>query len=62
MNRADKVCQAAAGDEEGGAEMKRYGITRVQVDYFHLAGFRYTSLRDAIAQARRTPPAAGERL
>lgn len=34
-------------------EMSRYGITRVPVDYFHLGEFRYTSLTDAIAEARR---------
>ena len=33
--------------------MEKYGITRVPVDYFRLGEFRYTNLRDAIAQARR---------
>jgi hypothetical protein len=35
------------------AEMAKYGITRVPVDYFHYRDYRYTSLEDAIAQARR---------
>ena len=34
-------------------EMAELGITRVPVDYFHYKEFRYTSLKDAIAQARR---------
>lgn len=34
-------------------EMARYGIVRVPVDYFHVGGFRYTALADAIAQAKR---------
>lgn len=34
-------------------EMKEYGITRVSVDYFHYRDFRYTTLRDAVAQAKR---------
>ena len=34
-------------------EMKRYGITRVPVDYFHYKNYRYTNVSDAIAQAKR---------
>jgi hypothetical protein len=41
--------------------LARYGITRVPVDYFHLGGFRYTSLPEAIAQARRQQGAEGKR-
>lgn len=33
--------------------MATYGITRVPVDYYHFKEFRYTNLRDAVAQARR---------
>lgn len=40
-------------------ELARYGITRVPVDYFHLGDFRYTSLSDAIAQAKRRAAAVG---
>jgi hypothetical protein len=34
-------------------DMARYGITRVPVDYYHYGAFRYTSLKDAIAEAKR---------
>ena len=34
-------------------EMKKYGINRIPVDYFHYREFRYTNLADAIAQAKR---------
>jgi hypothetical protein len=33
--------------------MAKYGITRVPVDYFHYGDFRYTNLKDAVAQAKR---------
>ena len=33
--------------------MAKYGITRVPIDYFHYGGFRYTNLKDAVAQAKR---------
>lgn len=35
------------------AEMARYAITRVRVDYFHVGPFRYTALSDAIAEGKR---------
>lgn len=39
---------------EADAEVaERFGITRVPVDYFHYGKFRYTSLEDAVAQAKR---------
>lgn len=34
-------------------ELAAYGIERVPVDYFHWNGFRYTSLKDALAAAKR---------
>jgi hypothetical protein len=37
-------------------DMAKYGITRVPVDYYHHGVFRYTSLKDALAQARRAAP------
>jgi hypothetical protein len=37
-------------------EMTKYGITVVPVDYFHYKEFRYTNLKDAIAQAKRDDP------
>ena len=33
--------------------MAKYGIVLVPVDYFHYGKFRYTNLKDAIAQAKR---------
>jgi hypothetical protein len=42
-------------------EMTKYGITRVPTDYFHYKEYRYTSLADAIAQAKRQHPAGRER-
>lgn len=35
------------------ADIERYGISRVRVDYFHTCGYRYTKLEDAVAQAKR---------
>lgn len=34
-------------------QMREFGVKRVPVDYFHIDGFRYTDLKDAIAQAKR---------
>ena len=49
--RTDEAHQAKASDTE--QEMAKYGITCVPVDYFHLGDFRYTNLKDAVAQAKR---------
>lgn len=46
-------------DAESATEMERYGIVRVPIDYFHVGGFRYTSLKEAIAQAKRQRPDGG---
>ena len=35
------------------AELARRGIVRVTVDQFEVGGYRYTSLKDAIAQSDR---------
>ena len=34
-------------------EMAKFGIKRTPVDYFYYGTYRYTDLKDAIAQARR---------
>ena len=34
-------------------QMTQYGITRTLVDSFHCGDYRYTNLKDAIAQAKR---------
>jgi len=35
------------------ALMERFGITRVPADRFHYKSYRYSSLSDAVAQAKR---------
>ena len=35
------------------AKMEKLGITLVPADHFYVGGFRYTQLKDAIAQAER---------
>lgn len=47
---------AKPGDEPADA-MAAYGIERVPVDYFHWNGFRYSTLKDALAAAKRARPA-----
>jgi hypothetical protein len=39
--------------DDAAEEMAKYGITRVSIDYYHYKEYRYTSLDDAIAQAKR---------
>jgi len=36
------------------ADMSKYGITKKSVDQFYFGEYRYTNLRDAGAQAKRT--------
>lgn len=33
--------------------MTKYGVIQIPVDTFHVGGYRYTNLEDAIAQAER---------
>ena len=40
-------------DQDSADELTKYGIARMPVDYFHYQGFRYSSLEDAIAEAKR---------
>ena len=40
------------------AELKRYGITPVQLTVFAWGGYRYTNARDAIAAAKRLAASA----
>lgn len=42
------------GASDVSAEMSKYGITKKSVDQFHFGEYRYTNLRDAVAQAKRT--------
>ena len=50
---ADREQSSTAFSPEVAEEMVKYGITRVPVDYFCYREFRYTNLKDAIAQAKR---------
>lgn len=38
---------------ENVAEMEKYGITKKPIDYYFYGEYRYTTLRDALAQAKR---------
>ena len=42
-------------------EMLKFGITRVSIDHFHYKDFRYTNVKDAIAQAKRQQAINGQR-
>ncbi len=44
---------SAVSDEEIAEELAKYGITCVPADNFYYREYRYTNLRDAIAQSRR---------
>ena len=48
--------------EDAGAEMARYEITRVPADMFHYRDYRYAKLSDAVAQAKRDASAASADL
>ena len=39
--------------QDEAALMVRNGITRVPADHYHVDGYRYTNLADALAQVRR---------
>ncbi len=34
-------------------ELSKYGISRVSTDHFHYGDYKYTDLKDAVAQAKR---------
>lgn len=42
------------------AMMERNGITRVPADQFHVDGYRYSNLADALAQVKRGAGARAE--
>lgn len=44
---------SARSEQDDNEEMRKYGITRAPVDYFHYKEFRYTTLNDAVAEAKR---------
>lgn len=45
-----------ATNAESAVELAKLGITRKSVDYFYVGKYRYTDLKDAIAQAKRANP------
>ncbi|WP_169566751.1 hypothetical protein [Sneathiella limimaris] len=51
QNELAKKSQSISALEE--AEMAKYGIKRVPVDYFFFGKYRYSNLKDALAQAKR---------
>jgi hypothetical protein len=57
MTPADHREAGSTFRDDAAEEMAKYGITRVSTDYFHYKEYRYTSLDDAIAQAKRQHPA-----
>jgi len=52
----DRITDPVAGAAGTGAEAQiaQYGIVRVPADHYEVDGFRYTNLRDAVAQAQRS--------
>lgn len=42
-----------ADETENKGIMIKYGIANIPYDCFHIGGFKYTNLNDAIAQAKR---------
>lgn len=53
MTSADREEASTKLSPEDAEDMAKYGITRVPVDYFYFGGIRYTSLEDAVAEAKR---------
>lgn len=48
-----------ASAAEMDAQMQQYGIVRVPADFFEYGGYRYTNLKDAVAEAQRHPVTSG---
>ena len=44
----ERLCPAETNEA-----MAKFGIARIPIDYFHYRQYRYTNLKDAIAQAER---------
>ena len=53
MTSSDQTTADSSFSPDETAAMAKLGIIRVPVDYFYFGGFRYTNLKDAIAQAKR---------
>lgn len=46
--------------EADAAELKRFGIVTVTSEHYLVGPYRYTSRADAVAEARRHPPAGND--
>ena len=53
MKSSDIPEPGPATDSESAIELAKLGITRKSMDYFYVGKYRYTDLKDAIAQAKR---------
>ena len=53
MSDATTDDQQAAEDDGMTAELTKYGVTRKTINVFFIGKYRYSNLRDAIAQAKR---------
>ena len=51
--RSDRSAVPASAEADD-VLMARFDIIRVSADQFHVDGYRYTHLADALAQARRS--------
>ena len=51
--------EMAKTENEQSAELKRYGITPVQLTVFDWGGYRYSSAADAVAAAKRAATSGG---
>ena len=49
-----RTAAPARAEDSDDALMARFDIVRVPADQFHVDGYRYTHLADALAQARRS--------
>ncbi len=53
MTSSDQTTASSSFSPDETAAMAKLGIICAPVDYFYFGGFRYTNLKDAIAQAKR---------
>ena len=54
----DPIARPAPEGDDEAAMLARHGIVRVPADRFHVDGYRYDRLADAVAQALRSRPEA----
>lgn len=54
MNAIDKDACFPVLDAQSLEDMKKYGISRSVIQYFHVGEYNYTSIHDAIRQAERS--------